>query len=88
MKKFEYKPDYVVSPGRILKEQIEEKNLSPYEFAKILGVEIEFLNNLFVGKESIDEKLADIIGNKLGPSKQYWMRLEENFKNNQHKTVI
>lgn len=63
-------PDNAIPPGETVLES----------FAYKLGLKDVELLELFQGTHRIDEKLAAALDKELGPSPQFWLNLEANYR--------
>jgi len=69
-----------VSPGAILKEELEARGWSQVEFAEILGVSPRLVSEILSAKRSITPATARAIGEALGTSAQVWLNLESAYQ--------
>jgi HTH-type transcriptional regulator/antitoxin HigA len=69
-----------VSPGEILKEELEARGWSQVEFAEILGVSPRLVSEILSAKRSITPATARAIGAALGTSAQVWLNLESAYQ--------
>lgn len=65
-----------VSPGEILKEELEARGWSQVEFAEILGLSPRLVSEILSAKRAITPATAKAIGAALGTSAQLWLNLE------------
>ena len=72
--------DLPVSPGSILKEQIEHRSISDKELASLMGQPVKVLNDIILGKEEITHTTATEIQEALGISAQFWLNLETAYR--------
>ena len=70
----EFTPDYKVSPGETIREEME------WRFALELDYPIEFVQDLLAGKARITAEVAERLAKVLGPSAQFWLNLEGNWR--------
>ncbi len=78
-KLFEYQPDYAVHPGETLREALEERNLSPKEFAIRTGKPIKTISNLINGKTSITPDMAVQFEKVLRIPANFWLKLQAEY---------
>jgi len=69
-----------VSPGEILKEELEARGWSQVEFAEILGVSPRLVSEILSAKRAVTPATAKAIGAALGTSAQVWLNLESAFQ--------
>lgn len=75
-----FNPDYATSPGLILKEILESRNISQSEFAKRCGQPIKTINGIIQGEISITEKTALEFEKVLDINAAIWLNLESTYK--------
>lgn len=83
----EFKPDWTMHPGVMLREWLDFAKVPAHLFASVSGIDRDFFDRLlaFDPAVTIDEKLADHIfhGTQLcgiGPSPQFWLNSERNYR--------
>ena len=65
-------------PGAILREDVlPELNLSPSEFAKVLGVSSQTMNQILKERSRLTVDLAQRIGIALRMAPEIWLRLQQ-----------
>ena len=69
-----FNPDYAVPPGETIKELLYD------EFAKSIGLTIYNVIDLIEGKYKIDKPLAAKLGARFNITKQFWLNLENNYR--------
>lgn len=75
-KKLEFK---VHHPGAMLKQTLEELEISQYRFAKITGINPTLLNGICNGKRSITPETAIRLGRVFNCSPLSFLRHQEEF---------
>ena len=66
-----------ISPGEILREEfLVPKGVGQAEAAKRLGISLNRLNEIVLGKRSVTADTALRLGRWLKTSPQFWMRLQ------------
>lgn len=70
-----YEPDYVIHPCETIKE------CAAFYIAEHADTELtgEELDSLFDGVSPIDERKAEQLEKIFGPSKQFWLNLQNNY---------
>ena len=72
--------DLPVSPGSILKEEIEYRGMTHKELADRMGRPTEVIEQILRGKKAITHTTAVEIQNALGISAQFWLNLETAYR--------
>ena len=72
--------DFPVSPGSVLKEEIEYRGMTQKELADLMGLPPEIINDIILGKEEITPTTATEIQEALGISAQFWLNLETTYR--------
>lgn len=78
--KNEYFPDYAVSPGTILEEILESRNISKSEFALRCGRPIKTISEIINGKTRIIDETAMQFERVLCVDATIWLNLESNYR--------
>lgn len=68
-----------VHPGEILREILEELDISAYALAKNIGKAPIQVSRILSGKSSITAPMARFIAAALDTSAQYWMNLQAHY---------
>lgn len=74
------RPDYVVSPGAVLDEILEERGVHKQEFAARCGRSPKFISEVIAGKAPVTEETAIQFGRVLNMDPQVWVNLESNYR--------
>ena len=69
-----------VSPGSVLKEEIEYRGISEKELADHMGRPIQVVNDIVLGKKAITKTTANQLQTALGISAQFWLNLENSYQ--------
>lgn len=75
----EITPDFLenIHPGNIIKlDYLPRMGVTPYRFAKMLGITQSHLAELLAGKRGVTANLALRLGRVLGKPAQYWLSLQ------------
>ncbi len=72
--------DHAVSPGSVLKEEIEYRGMTQKELAALMGRPTQVINEIILGKKAITPTTASEIQNALGISAQFWLNLETAYR--------
>ena len=76
-----FKPDWISPPGDTIRELLEEKNVSKDNLSKLLNLPIEKIEKLLDGELEIDFYLAYDLYKVFGPSMNFWLKREKNYRN-------
>ena len=68
-----------VHPGELLREILEELDISAYALAKSIGKAPIQVSRILSGKASITAPMARLIGAALGTTAQYWLNLQAHY---------
>ena len=71
-----FEPNWVVTPGEIISERLEDRNWTQVEFASRLNVSEKHVSQLVNAHVQINASLAQKLSNVLGSSPGYWLKLE------------
>jgi len=69
-----------VTPGEVLKDELEARGWSQVEFAEILGVSPRLVSEILSAKRAITPATAKAIGAAFGTSAQIWLNLESAYQ--------
>lgn len=72
--------DYIVSPGAILEEILEERGIAKQAFAERCGRSPKFVSEVIAGKAPLSEETALHFGRVLDMEPQVWVNLESNYR--------
>ncbi len=74
------KPFEPISPGDILREELEARDWTQQEFSEIIDRPLKTVNEIIQGKKAITPETAKLFGAALGTSAQLWLNLESNYR--------
>ena len=74
------KPFTVLSPGEILRDEIEARGWNQTTFAKILGRPYQVVNGIMTGRRELTPETALQIAAALGTSPEMWIRMEAEYR--------
>ena len=77
---YRYKPDYVVPPGRILKERLAAQGISQAEFARRCGRSPKLISEIIAGKAPLEPKTAVQFELVLGVDAGIWLGIESKYQ--------
>lgn len=69
-----------VHPGKVLKDELDELNLSQTDLAKHIGVLPKTINEICRGKRGISASMAMKLSRAIGASPQFWLNLQNNWE--------
>ena len=72
----EYAPYYAVSPGEILKEELEYRKIELADFAEQTKLSLSLINKIIEGEEPVTKNISKKFGKALGTSVALWDNLE------------
>ena len=70
----------IFPPGEFIQEELEERGWSQAEFADILGLAPNIVNELISAKRAVTPKIAKAVGDAFGTGAQVWMNLESAYQ--------
>lgn len=74
------RPFRPISPGEILKEEIEARGWTQSDLAEILGRPVQAINEIIAGKKAIVATTANELARALGTNPEYWLNLESAYR--------
>ncbi|PZO60690.1 MAG: addiction module antidote protein, HigA family [Phormidesmis priestleyi] len=77
MKSFHITP---IHPGEVLKDELDELNLSQTDLAKHISVLPKTINEICRGKRGLSASMALKLSRALGASPQFWLNLQNNWE--------
>lgn len=72
----EYYPDYAVSPGEVLADELELRGMTQQELAKRTGLTPKHIISILKAKSAITPETAIKLERALGMPAEYWLNLE------------
>ena len=85
MNEIHYTP---VHPGEVLKDELDEIDLTQSALAKHIGVLPKTINEICRGKRGISAEMAMKLSKALGGSPQFWLNLQNNWEISQLDETI
>src|SRR5438445_289190 len=70
----------VYAPGETVRDEIRERGWSQRHFAEVNGRPAQFVSDLLKGKRELTPDTALRLEAALGPSAEFWLRLEAIFR--------
>ena len=71
--------EWLIHPGEIISDILEERNLTQKELAQRAGVSETFLSEVIHGKKDISKELAMGLEYALGVPSSFWLNLQANY---------
>lgn len=68
-----------VHPGEVLREELDERGVTPTELARRIGVPANRVSQIIGGKRTITADTALRLGHWLGTDPQFWLNLQARF---------
>jgi HTH-type transcriptional regulator / antitoxin HigA len=76
----DFQPDWASTPGDTIVDILEERNLSPAEFAHRMGYSIEQVHELLHGRVVITIEIARKLEGAIGGSATFWMLRDSQYR--------
>ena len=77
---YKYEPDYAVSPGEVLEEHLEAREMSQAELARRCGRSPKLISEIIAGKAPVKPRTALQFERALGMDASVWLDLESNYR--------
>jgi HTH-type transcriptional regulator / antitoxin HigA len=74
------RPFRPVSPGEILRDELEARGWSQKELAEKISRPYQAVNEIIRGRKQITAATALSLSSALGTSAEFWMNLESNYR--------
>jgi HTH-type transcriptional regulator/antitoxin HigA len=74
--KKQFKPAEVFRPGDYIRDELEARNWTQAEFARIVGRPLQAVNEIIKGKKRITVETAKEIGAAFGTGPEVWLNLQ------------
>jgi HTH-type transcriptional regulator / antitoxin HigA len=84
----EYQPSWISPPGSTIGNLLASKELSLEQFAELADFEVDFVKELITGVAPINVERASILETCLGPSAEFWLRREKQYRNSLERKDI
>ncbi len=76
----EYRPDYAVSPGEVLSDELELRGMTQQELAKRTGLTPKHIVSIVKAKSAITPETAIKLERAIGMPADYWLNLESHYQ--------
>jgi len=70
----------VFPPGEFLRDELDARNWTQSDLARILGRPLQVVNQIITGKKSITPQTAVELAAALGTSPDLWLNLETSYR--------
>ena len=70
----------VVHPGKVLLDELSERNITQSALAAHIGVLSKTINEICRGKRGISAEMAVNLSLALGASPEFWLNLQKNWE--------
>lgn len=77
---YKYEPDYAASPGDILAEYLETRDMPQAELARLCGRSPKLISDIVAGKAPVEPRTALQFERALGMDASVWMGIESNYR--------
>ena len=68
-----------VHPGEVLKEELDERGVSPTELARQIDVPANRVSQIIAGRRTVTADTALRLGHWFGTEPQFWMNLQAQY---------
>ncbi len=72
-------PDYAIHPGILLKDDLEELQMTQAELSRLANISTTVINEIIKGKRNINADIAVKLEKALLYPAQYWLNLQMQF---------
>lgn len=79
-RRYPFSPDWVMAPGGILREVLEERGMSQASLADAMGRSAKMVNGIVSRRQPITVETAMRLEAVLGVTAQFWMNLETTYR--------
>ena len=80
--------EWLIHPGEIISDILEERNLTQKELAQRAGVSEAFLSDVIHGKKDISKELAWNLECALDVPRSFWLNLQANYDAEKKRTLV
>ncbi len=74
------RPFRPVKPGEILQDELEARGWTQADLAQIVDRPVQVINEIIAGKKAITAETAIALGEALGTTAEYWLKLDALFR--------
>ena len=76
----DFKPDWYSPTGQTVKSILLKRKITIDDFAKSMDKSVEWVERLFIGKERVDNVIAQKLFELFGVPKDFWLKREKTFR--------
>lgn len=76
-----FDPDWIISPGEILRDWLDENGLTPKPAATACGLTYDEFSEVLTGDHRIDDYIAEHLAHGTGIPARLWLNLERAYRN-------
>ena len=80
-----YNPDYATAPGEVIGEYMEFYNMSREDFAGHLGLDLNAVEELLVGKRPVTQEMAAVMERLFHRPAQLWLNMEAGYQEDKRR---
>ncbi len=73
-------PAEVFAPGEFLRDEMEAREWSPTDLARMLGWSVGEVNQILAGTRSLTPDTARALGMAIGVDPEFWLNLESAYR--------
>ena len=73
-------PAQLFPPGAHLREELEARDLTPEQLARMISQPLRWVNEFLVGNKRITPEAAKALGQALGTGPEIWLNLEKSYR--------
>ena len=82
------KPAVMFGPGRILRDELDAREITQDDFATAIGKSRQFVNGLIGGSRRLTFEVAILLEAALGIDADLWLKMEHNYRRYQEAKLI
>jgi len=68
-----------VHPGEVLKDYLDELNISAYQLSKSIGISQSYFSELFKKKKNITARTSILLGKFFNLNDEYWLKIQNHY---------
>ncbi len=76
----EFRPDWTISPGRILAAVLRHRGIGETEFAELAMLTPRTVRGVLTATVAVDERIAGRIGEALSTGPEIWLNTEQAYR--------
>lgn len=79
-KTYPFRPNYAASPGLVIRQHLEARDISPAELARRCGCSREFVSELIAGQAPVTPEIALQLEKVFEVSAEIWLNIEKRYR--------